>query len=101
MEHIELFDGPKSVQDVLDAGVQSELLRGNAAFNGAVKRVYWKLTQMEDALVTDLSSNRDNREINEKIKRISNMRALLVDIVLELDGDILEANNVKLQQEEI
>ena len=98
-KYIELFDAKdKTLHDVLDEGFRSELLRNNTIFSDTVKKVYFKLTLAEDVAVSNLHG-KDHREANEQIKRISGMRALLVDIVSELDGNILEAENAKLTQE--
>ena len=98
-KYIEFFDaGDRTLQDILDDGLKSETLRRNTIFSEQVKKVYFKLTLAEDVAVSNLHG-KDHREANEQIKRISVMRALLVDIVSELDGNILEAENAKLNQE--
>lgn len=98
-KYIEIFDAKgRTMQDILDDGYASETLRNNTIFSDTVKKVYWKLTLAEDVAVSNLHG-KDHREANEQIKRISVMRALLVDIVSELDGNILEAENAKLNTE--
>ena len=90
--YIDLFDrSTKSVQEIIDQGYRSSTLRSNPIFSDAVKDVYWKLTLAEDKVMADMTI--DGRKAAEESKRIAKMRALLADIVLTLDGNILEGEN--------
>ena len=91
-DFIDLFDRSNvSVQEVIDRGYNSRTLRDNPIFSDAVKDVYWKLTLAEDKVMADMTI--DGRKAAEESKRIAKMRALLADIVLTLDGNILEGEN--------
>ena len=97
-EYIDIFDGKdKNLQDVIDDGFKSKALRENSIFSQAVKEVYWKLTLAEDKILADMSI--DGRKAAEESKRCAKMRALLVDVVLTLDGNILEGENAAFELE--
>ena len=88
-----------NIQEVMDKGIRSKALRENIAFSEAVKDTYWKLTLAEDKVMADFSI--DGRKASEEIKRIANMRAVLVDLVLTLDGNILAGENAQYNKENI
>lgn len=97
-EKIGIFDDSnRSLQDIMDDGFKSKTLRQNPIFAQSVKDVYWKLTLAEDKVLADMSI--DGRKAAEESKRIAKMRALLVDIVLTLDGNILEGENAAFEME--
>ena len=99
-EHIDLFDrSSMNIREVIEKGIRSKTLRENTAFSEAVKDIYWKLTLAEDKVMADFSI--DGRKASEEIKRIANMRAVLADLVLILDGNILEGENAQHEQENI
>ncbi len=83
--------------EVIDRGYKSKTLRENPVFSEAVKDVYWKLTLAEDTIVADL--NKDGREMAADMKRIAQMRALLADLILILDGNIQEGENEQYKGE--
>lgn len=97
-ERIGIFDDKdRNLQDIIDSGYTSKTLRENPAFSQAVKDVYWKLTLAEDKILADMSI--DGRKAAEESKRCAKMRALLVDVVLTLDGNILEGENAAFELE--
>lgn len=100
MDNIDIFDRKfKSVQEIIDDGVQSELLRNNDVFRKAVNTVYNNLVLSEDKLTNDPKI--DGRRASEMRKTYSLMRALLSDVVLELDGNITEGKNAELNKENL
>ena len=99
MDKIDIFDRKfKPVQEIIDDGVQSELLRNNDVFRQSVNTVYNTLVLSEDKIANDPTI--DGRRASEMRKVYSLMRTLLTDIVLELDGNIQEAENAKLNNGE-
>ena len=97
-DFINVFDGKtKTVQQILDDGMKSKILRDNPIFDEAIRDVYWRLTLAEDQIVADMRE--DDRKANTESKRIAKMRALLAEIVTVLDGNILEAENAAFEQE--
>lgn len=97
-EFITVFDGKtKTVQQILDDGMKSKVLRDNPIFNDAIRDVYWRLTLAEDLIVADMKH--DDRSANAESKRIAKMRSLLAEIVTVLDGNIQEAENAKFNME--
>ena len=84
---------------MIDSGYRSKTLRQNVAFTEAVRNVYWKLTLAEDNVMADMTL--DGRKASEESKRCAKMRALLVDIVLTLDGAILEGENAVYEKENL
>ena len=99
-DYIDAFDGNKEdIQEVINKGVRSKALRENPAFSEAVREVYWKLTLAEDKVTADFSI--DGRKAAEESKRIAKMRALLTDIVLTIDGNILAGENASFNKETI
>lgn len=91
-EYIDLFDRKGlTVQDILDRGMQSQVLRDHRIFQDAVKSVYWELTLAEDKAIGDAT---DNDKLKEA-QRLAQMRALLAEVVLVLDNNIFEAENHK------
>ena len=99
-DYIDAFDGDNAnIQEVIDKGIRSKTLRENQAFSEAVREVYWKLTLAEDKVTADMSM--DGRKAAEESKRIAKMRALLTDIVLTIDGNILEGENASFNKENL
>ena len=97
-EHIDVFDrSAMNIQDVIDKGLRSKALRENPVFSEGVKDTYWKLTLAEDKVMADFTV--DGRKASEEIKRIANMRAVLVDLILTLDGNIQEGENAQYSKE--
>lgn len=97
-DYIDAFDGDKAnVQEVITKGIRSKALRENPAFSEAVRDVYWKLTLAEDSVVADMTI--DGRKAAEESKRCAKLRALLTDIVLILDGNILAGENAAYEME--
>lgn len=101
IKYIDIFDNKsRTLQDVLDEGVASKTLRENPVFQEVVKRVYFRLCLAQDSLVADLHG-KEHREANEQLKHTAKMRSALLDIIVELDGNMLEAENARLAQEEV
>lgn len=103
-EYIDIFDrkewdDPRSIQRVIDKGMQSRTLRDNPVFIDAVKEIYWGVTLIEDRVNGAEGMGQDGKQIAEVSKRIARTRALLVDIVKVLDSNIFEAENALSERE--
>ena len=87
----------ESLEEIIQKGVNSELLFDNPVFIDATKQLYWKLTLAEDKIIGDVK--RDGRETAAESKRLAQLRALLVELVSILDNNILAKENALYNME--
>ena len=90
-------DKYKSLNDVVQEGLDSVLLRDNPIFQQAINEMYTKITLAEDKLIGE--ADLDCRELGAKIKHYAMLRTLLSDFVLTLDGFIQLGENAGFHRE--
>lgn len=93
-------DKYKTPQQVMEEGMQAEVLRNNPAFKLAIDDMYTNICIEGDKSLAGALN--DSREQNAALKHYALLRVLLTDFILTLDGTIQagENANYSIEQQE-